>query len=380
MKRKYASFFKARLQKCRLFCPSCQQKRVLLFAEWLDTHILHEVSHNQYVFTIPKLLRPIFKYHPKDLGLLCKSAWQAIKGMFQEVAADPAALPGVVISMQSYGDSLNLHPHIHAIAASGVWSANGSFESIPALDPKQLMLLFRHHVIKNLLGAGRISQATADILDRFHHPGFSAYEGHRVSPDDSPSRERLASYLVHAPFALARLHYDRDSGVVTYDPRATQRSFMNSDAPQRLSPLDALAALTAFIPEKGLQLVRYYGYYSNKCRGQRRRQNLPAPAAGESANPDDSATDSFRRLCRRAWARLIRKVYFADPLTCRKCGGRLRIISFIENPGVIEKILKHLKLWDPPERPPPAKHTTTLEPDPDFLAWEAATRLFDGID
>jgi len=43
--------------------------------------------------------------------------------MFQEVAADPAALPGVVLSVQSYGDSLNLHPHIHAIASRGVWSA-----------------------------------------------------------------------------------------------------------------------------------------------------------------------------------------------------------------------------------------------------------------
>ena len=68
--------------KCRLLCPSCQQKRVLLFAEWLDGHILETVSHAQYVFTIPKLLRPIFKYHPRDLGLLCKSAWEALREMF----------------------------------------------------------------------------------------------------------------------------------------------------------------------------------------------------------------------------------------------------------------------------------------------------------
>ncbi len=104
--------------KCRLFCPSCQQKRVLLFAEWLDAHILEQVSHCQsidpdssgFVFTIPKLLRPIFKYHPKELGLLCKSAWQALREMFQEVASDSSALPGVVISVQSYGDHLNLRP------------------------------------------------------------------------------------------------------------------------------------------------------------------------------------------------------------------------------------------------------------------------------
>ena len=96
--------------KCRLFCPSCHQKRVLLFAEWLDTHILEPVSHAQYVFTIPKLLRPIFKYHRRELGLLCKSAWQALMEIFHEVATDPSARPGVVISVQSYGDSLNLHP------------------------------------------------------------------------------------------------------------------------------------------------------------------------------------------------------------------------------------------------------------------------------
>jgi hypothetical protein len=62
------------------------------------------------------------------------------------------------------------------------------------------------------------------------------------------------------------------------------------------------------------------------------------------------------------------------------CGGRSHIISLIENPAVIERILKHLKLWHPQERPRPPRRSTTLEPDAGFLAWEAASRLFDGID
>jgi hypothetical protein len=94
---------------------------LLLFAEWLDTHI-EQVGHLQFVFTIPKLLRPIFKYHPKDLGLLCKATWQSLKEMFQEAASDHSALPGVVISAQSYGDSLNLHPHIHRSSRSSTFS------------------------------------------------------------------------------------------------------------------------------------------------------------------------------------------------------------------------------------------------------------------
>jgi hypothetical protein len=72
--------------------------------------------------------------------------------------------------------------------------------------------------------------------------------------------------------------------------------------------------------------------------------------------------------------------YLDDPLSCPKCGGSLRIISFIENPSVIERILRHLKLWDLPERSPPPRRSTTLEPDADFLEWTAIARQFDGID
>ena len=259
--------------------------------------------------------------------------------------------------------------------------SDGSFEAIPSLDGRQLMLLFHHHLLKNLLACGRIGQATLDILDRLHHPGFSAYEGESVAASDSAARERLASYLVHAPFSLARLRYDRHAGVVTYEARAPSRAHLSSPAPERFSPLDALAALTSFIPEKGLQIVRHCRYYSNKSGGQRRLQ--PQCAAGitpVALSAPETEPDDFRRHCKRAWARLIRKVWAADPLACPKCGGRLRIISFIEDPEIIEKILRHLKLRDLPARPPPPRASVTLETDPDLLAWEAAGRLFDGID
>ena len=47
---------------------------------------------------------------------------------------------------------------------------------------------------------------------------------------------------------------------------------------------------------------------------------------------------------KRAWARLIKQVYEADPLVCPRCGGAMRILEFIEQPEVIEKILTLLAL------------------------------------
>ncbi len=54
-------------------------------------------------------------------------------------------------------------------------------------------------------------------------------------------------------------------------------------------------------------------------------------------------------------ARLIQKIYEADSLVCPKCLGPMRIISFIEELDIIEKILRHLELWDIHNHDPPEK-------------------------
>ena len=50
---------------------------------------------------------------------------------------------------------------------------------------------------------------------------------------------------------------------------------------------------------------------------------------------------------------MIRKVYEVDPLICPSCGGKMSIISFINDHKVIDKIIAHLELRFETERPPP---------------------------
>ena len=45
---------------------------------------------------------------------------------------------------------------------------------------------------------------------------------------------------------------------------------------------------------------------------------------------------------------------------CPKCQGRMKIIAFIEDEEVIEKILKPLGLWDLKVRPPPRAKTPSV--------------------
>ena len=47
----------------------------------------------------------------------------------------------------------------------------------------------------------------------------------------------------------------------------------------------------------------------------------------------------FATRAKAAWARLIRKVYEADPLQCPKCKAPMRVIALIDDPGVVRRIL-----------------------------------------
>ena len=44
----------------------------------------------------------------------------------------------------------------------------------------------------------------------------------------------------------------------------------------------------------------------------------------------------------KTWRELIKKVWEVDPLTCPQCGYEMRIISLIQDPDVIRRILENL--------------------------------------
>jgi len=128
--------------------------------------------------------------------------------------------------------------------------------------------------------------------------------------------------------------------------------------------LDFLAELSAQIPNPRERSVIYYGYYSNRSRGERKKLEPLTEAQIVHAREDDEAD----RRRRRSWARLIRKVYEVDPLICPQCQNEMRIVAFIEDPPVIEKILRHIGQWEEdqdfaPRTHDPPGHGALREPE-----------------
>ena len=115
----------------------------------------------------------------------------------------------------------------------------------------------------------------------------------------------------------------------------------------RVAPDDRefFARLVTHIPDPHPVLTRYYGWYAKRTRGMRRRA---LGAVGERAPPAEVAAPVSipLREARRRWAELLRRIFEVDPLRCPRCGGAMRIITFLTEPAVIDRILTHLRTRD----------------------------------
>ena len=89
-----------------------------------------------------------------------------------------------------------------------------------------------------------------------------------------------------------------------------------------------------------------YGLYANAHRGKVKKVSL-------AAFPLRTVEDGLRPLPSKGWAEMIRKVYEVDPLLCPQCGGQMKVIAFLTDYAVVDRIINHLQLTFTAERPPP---------------------------
>ncbi len=117
------------------------------------------------------------------------------------------------------------------------------------------------------------------------------------------------------------------------------------------SPLEFIASITQHIPDPYFQLVRMYGWYSNRMRGDRKKQEeregiKKEDEVGQVSRIIDIRNYKPKRIPQLMWRECIKKVWEVDPLACPHCAGEMKLISFIYKKAVIKKILTHLELYE----------------------------------
>jgi hypothetical protein len=101
----------------------------------------------------------------------------------------------VVAVVQTFGSTINFHPHIHATVSRGGRTKGGGWFPVPSVDARAAELLFRHKVLSLLRKAGLIDEQGIALLLSWKHTGFSVHNSASVQPEDAEASERLVRYF-----------------------------------------------------------------------------------------------------------------------------------------------------------------------------------------
>jgi hypothetical protein len=112
-------------------CPSCSQKRTLLFAEYLDDQLLLQLPHHQFVFSIPKALRIFFHHDQKLFGAVSSLIFSLLTHFYLLAAGSPRLRSAAIVAFQPFGDFLRANAHWHALVLEGGFAPDGR-----VMDPK----------------------------------------------------------------------------------------------------------------------------------------------------------------------------------------------------------------------------------------------------
>ena len=308
------------------------------------------LPHRQFVWTIPKALRGFLKRDRALFAGIGKLIFALIAEYYAEAAGRPLAT-GMVSSHQTFGEFATFHPHWHTIVLEGGFDCSDRFFFIPIGASEALQELWRRRVIGFFLKQELLDDSLAESMLGWQHSGFSVEAGTRVY--DDAARQSLSQYIVRPPVGLEKLTWDPDEDTLSW--KAPETGHWKGEV-RHFDSLDFIAQVTLHIPPKGKHLIRRYGVYSSRGRGTWKDRpalrtraperwygcaQVPAgePESVEVDTTADEGVEVGAAARKKAWARLLAKVYEVDPFLCPECGGKMAVIAVIQNPAEIRGII-----------------------------------------
>lgn len=340
-------------------CPRCAQAAR---DDWIDAQMqrLLPCAHFHVIFTLPHELIGLWAYNRAEFAALLL---RCVRETLLQVMANPrfvGVVPGVLLSLHTWGRTLSYHPHVHCLVSAGGLDSGGGWKACRSdwlLPVKALQGLFRgkllHHVLRGLQsGSWRVPPSAN--LAAWRQDVRRLYRKHwnvEIRPPYAHGRGvvlYLARYARGGPLSSDR-NLDLDGHTVRLrylDHRDQQTKTL------ALHVHEFISRVLWHVPPNGVHTLRHAGLYSTALRGQHRlalQHLLQAPPAFE-----------------RPWPRTFAVPVAAVPAvpTCPHCGlPMLRLRSLppqhalpMHQPGETSPPSRHQGA--PPALPPPGRGPT----------------------
>ena len=189
------------------------------------------VAHRQVVLTIPKRLRVHTRFDRQLLGKLSSCTWTCLKvearrllGRRPSLRDGARVVPGMIAAIQTHGELLHWHPHIHVLITCGAWTPEGDFLELPEFDMERLLLAWQEAVFELYLAEEKVEPEVVENMRTWQHSGFSVNQSVFLPAGDQSGIERLIQYMTRCPFSLSRLVKVSDTGQIVYQAEKQARA------------------------------------------------------------------------------------------------------------------------------------------------------------
>jgi len=297
-------------------CPKCQ---AAARAKWLEDRAdeLLDVEYFHVVFTLPDRLGPIALQNKTLIyNLLFRAASETILTIAKD-AKHLGADVGFLAVLHTWGQNLELHPHVHCVVPGGGFTTDSKNWRPCApgffLPVRVLSRLFR----KKFLALLREAFNTGDLrlVGRIRHL-WGRREWRKLlqelddhdwvvfakAPFGGPKQVLmyLARYTHRVAISNQRIVRVKD-GEVTFRWKDYRHGHRHRT--MTLSGVEFLRRFLLHVLPRGFQRIRYYGFLSNRVRKERLelcrqllRQRADAPPAGsDPVVVEPFARDSLAR-------------------------------------------------------------------------------------
>jgi hypothetical protein len=156
-----------------------------------------------------------------------------------------------VASIQTFGQKINLHPHLHFLVTEGGEDSEERFHHLAEFQDSLLADFFKHEVFSLLLRQELISEAVVEKIVGWRHSGFSVHS--KVKVKTKKEAARVGKYMIRPLLSLERLSLDDREDNVCY------RYGEGGEEVERMDYLEFVARITSHIPDKGQVTLRYFG-------------------------------------------------------------------------------------------------------------------------
>jgi hypothetical protein len=145
-----------------------------------------------------------------SINSLCLSAVRTLV-KFLHTATGLELMPGVVAVIQTFGDRINFHPHIHVLMTEGGTTPDGAFHHACRFRDEVIQEIFTHEVFSLLLRKKLIGLPLVEKILNWRHTGFNVHS--QVRAETRSEAERVGKYMIRPLLSLKRLFLPHTSPI-----------------------------------------------------------------------------------------------------------------------------------------------------------------------